>query len=222
MKKTLAVVTILGFLVTMGCESMTREQKGAVIGAGGGAVLGGLIGHAADETALGLLLGTAIGGLAGAYIGDYMDEQAQQMKTDLQNMPGTRVRRVGDGILVTFDSDATFASESSTLTPEAQTTLREIAGTLKEYKDTKILIQGFTDSRGSEDYNRTLSLNRAQAVASYLAEQGVNPLRFTTIGMGESHPVASNTTPEGRARNRRVEIGIFANQKLQERARERS
>lgn len=204
---------------SLSCSSWSRAQKGAAIGATAGAVIGGVIGKQYDNTAVGAILGAAIGGAAGAYIGKYMDEQAAELERDLE---GARVERVGEGIKVTFESGILFDVNKATLKEESKRELERLAAILNKYEDTNILLEGHTDSTGPEDYNMDLSIRRAQAVANYLASLGVNPTRFTVMGYGETQPIASNDTEEGRRLNRRVEIAIFANEKLKEVARKKA
>ena len=199
----------------MGCAEWSRMQKGAVIGAGTGGVVGGVIGHAAGSTVVGVLLGAAIGGAAGAFIGNYMDKQAAEIERDIA---GARVERVGEGIKITFSSGIMFDVDKAVLKDQYRGELGELATILNKYEDTNILLEGHTDSTGPEEYNLGLSKKRSQTVANYLATQNVNPARVTTVGYGESQPITSNETPEGRAQNRRVEVAIYANEKLKKAA----
>ena len=216
MKRTLILVLILVLVVgSLSCSSWSRKQKGAAIGATAGAVLGGVIGDKAGNTAVGAILGAAVGGAAGAYIGSYMDKQAAEMEKDLQ---GAKVERVGEGIKVTFDAGILFDFDKATLRPASEVELQKLAVILDKYPDTNILLEGHTDAKGTEEYNLNLSRERSQSVANYLAVQGVTPTRFTIMGYGESQPVATNDTEEGRQLNRRVEVAIYANEKLKEMA----
>jgi len=215
-KKIIALSLILSLvLMGMGCAEWSRMQKGAAIGAGAGGVAGGLIGHAAGSTAVGVLLGAVIGGAAGAYIGNYMDKQAAEIERDIA---GARVERVGEGIKITFSSGIMFDIDRAVLKDEYKGEISELATILNKYEDTNILLEGHTDSTGTEEYNLDLSKKRSQSVANYLATQNVNPSRFTIMGYGESQPIASNETSEGRAQNRRVEVAIYANEKLKKAA----
>ena len=211
MKKILAIVLLGTLLFGAGCASMSRQEKGAVIGAGSGAVIGGVIGKQAGNTALGAILGAAVGGAAGAYIGNYMDKQAAEIERDLE---GATVERVGEGIKITFDSGILFAVGKSELQSAARANLTDLAAILNKYPDTEVLIEGHTDATGSDESNLTLSRNRAQSVANYLESLQVMPTRFTIMGYGEAQPVADNETDGGRAANRRVELAIMANDKL--------
>lgn len=211
------VAATAAIALTAGCGKMNRTAGGGIIGAGAGGVLGGVIGKQAGNTTAGVLIGAALGGAAGASIGRYMDKQAAELDRDLQN---ARVERVGEGIKITFDSGILFDTNSSVLRPPARANLDELSQTLNKYKDTKILVQGYTDSTGSEDYNLDLSRRRASSVGDYLKTNNVSGERIDTAGMGESNAVADNTTEAGRQANRRVEVAIFANEKLK-RAAER-
>lgn len=219
MRKGTALIATAALILSLsGCASMTGTQKGAVIGAGSGAVIGGVIGRAAGSTVVGAILGAAIGGAAGAYIGRYMDKQAAEMQKDLE---GAKVERVGEGIKITFESGLLFDVNKAAVKPESKENLNDLAKILNKYPDTNILIEGHTDSTGTEEHNLTLSRQRAQAVANYLALIEIDPTRFTIMGYGWSQPVADNDTSEGRALNRRVDLGIMANDKLKKIARDK-
>ncbi|MEJ2721221.1 MAG: OmpA family protein [bacterium] len=205
-------------VANIGC-SWSSKSKGALIGAGAGAAAGAAVGHQAGNTAVGAIIGAAVGGAAGAYIGNYMDKQAAEMERDLE---GAKIERVGEGIKITFDSGLLFDVDRATLKPASQTNLTNLAGILNKYEDTNVLLEGHTDASGSDEYNLELSNKRAQSVANYLAGQQVNPTRFTIMGYGESQPIADNGTVEGRAQNRRVEVAIYANEKLKKAAEKKT
>jgi outer membrane protein OmpA-like peptidoglycan-associated protein len=209
------VIILVAALASLAC-GWSRTAKGGAIGAAGGAVIGGVIGHAAGNTAVGAIIGAAVGGTAGALIGNYMDKQAAEIQQDIE---GARVERVGEGIKITFASGILFKTASSDLQPEAGTNVDKLAVILNKYPDTNILIEGHTDTDGSEEYNQKLSEQRANSVANRLKGQNVQGPRLTTIGYGESQPVAGNDTAEGKQSNRRVEVAIFANDKLKDAAR---
>ncbi len=211
----LSAIALIGVISFGSYACATRAQTGAVVGAGAGAVVGGAVGAAAGSTVTGAIIGAAVGGAAGAIIGDYMDRQAAELDEDLE---GARVERVGEGIKITFDSGILFDVDKSDLRPEAKKNLTELARILNKYDDTIILIEGHTDSTGSEDYNLALSKRRAESVSAYLATQNVGPSRFTVVGYGEVQPVASNETVDGRQLNRRVELAIMANEELKKAA----
>lgn len=207
--------TFLSF--TIGCKSVqnaNKTQKGAGIGVIGGAIAGGLIGG----NIKGALIGAAIGGAAGAVIGRQMDKQAQKIE---EVLPGADVERVGEGIQVTFDEDSgvTFAVNSAELTTASKANLDKIAKVFLEFPDTTLMLEGHTDNTGSEAYNMTLSEKRAQSVADYLQKDGIAASRMTAKGYGETAPRYDNATKEGQAKNRRVEIGILANEEMIEDAK---
>lgn len=206
----LTIVTICLSLSLVGCGA-SNALKGGAIGAGAGAVIGGLIGHATGSTATGAIIGGAVGGTAGAIIGHNMDKQAEEMKKNIEN---AKVERVGEGINITFDAGILFAVNSSSLQPAAKESVKKLAEILNKYPDTNIMIDGNTDNTGKKEYNQKLSERRAKAVADYAIGLGVASSRITTIGNGDNKPVATNDTPEGRQKNRRVEVAIVANEKM--------
>jgi outer membrane protein OmpA-like peptidoglycan-associated protein len=210
---------LAGALVLTAAGCARNAQRGAVIGGAGGAVVGGVIGAASGSTAKGAIIGAAVGGAAGAIIGDQMDRRAAELRQDI---PGAKVERVGEGILVTFDTGLLFGLDSAVVRPAAQTNLRNLATNLDKYPDTDLLIVGHTDSTGTESYNLALSRRRAMAVADYLAAQGVARTRLRMDGRGELEPVASNATEDGRQQNRRVEVAIYANAATRQQAKQRT
>ncbi|MCG8317885.1 MAG: OmpA family protein [Cytophagales bacterium] len=215
----LTISILLMFSVSSGtltsCNA-SRTVKGGAIGAGAGGAVGALVGKAAGNTAVGAIIGAAVGGTAGALIGRRMDRQAEELRQDLE---GAEIVRVGEGIKITFDSGLMFALNSSDLNQATKNNLSDLAETLKKYEDTDILIEGHTDSSGSESYNQTLSEKRANSVSGYLMTLGVSGQRLTTIGYGENQPISENETAEGRQKNRRVEVAIYANEKMKKAAK---
>ena len=218
-RKLTILVLAAVVLANLGCSSWSRKQKGAVAGAAAGAAVGAVIGNQAGNTAVGAILGAAVGGAAGAYIGNYMDKQAAEMERDLE---GARIERVGEGIKITFDSGLLFDVDKAALKPRSEQELANLATILVKYEDTDILLEGHTDATGSEEYNLELSRKRAQSVANYLAMNSVRETRFTIMGYGESQPIASNDESSGRQLNRRVEVAIYANDKLKKVAEQRA
>jgi outer membrane protein OmpA-like peptidoglycan-associated protein len=160
-----------------------------------------------------------IGGAAGAIIGRQMDKKAEELDQELEN---AEVERVGEGIKVTFDSGLLFDFDSAALRTNAEQNLNEFANSMKDFEDTKILIVGHTDSKGSSSYNQDLSERRAQSAADYLMREGLTSNRLITVGKGESEPVATNETEAGRQKNRRVEVAIYANEEYRDQAREQA
>ncbi|GAA4923339.1 OmpA family protein [Mucilaginibacter defluvii] len=211
-------VAVVG-VVASGCDSMTKTQKGAAIGAGAGGTIGAFIGKAAGNTALGAVIGGAVGGTAGAFIGRKMDRQAAEIK---QTVPGATVTREGEGIIVKFDSGILFDVDKTDLKSAARTNLENLATSLKNNPQTNISIIGHTDSTGTASYNQTLSERRAASVKSYLVTNGVSGSRLSTTGKGKNEPIASNATADGRAQNRRVEIVIVANDAMKQEAKQAS
>ena len=217
MKKYFANGFIALLLVAnMGC-SWSQKSKGAIIGAGSGAAVGAVIGNAAGNTAAGAIIGAAVGGAAGAYIGNYMDKQAAEMERDIE---GAKIERIGEGIKITFDSGLLFDFDKATLRSASEQNLTNLAVILNKYPDTNVLLEGHTDAKGSDDYNLSLSRSRAQSVSSFLSGRQVSAARFTITGYGEAQPIATNDTEEGRQQNRRVEVAIWANDKLKKVAKE--
>ena len=213
-KATRMTVGILTVALTLpACSSMSQTQKGAVIGAAGGGAAGAIIGKKMGSTAKGAIIGAAVGGTAGAIIGSRMDKQAEELAMEI---PGARVERAGEGIVVTFDSGLLFAYDSDAVTGAARSNLTNLAESLKKYGDTDVLIVGHTDATGSDTYNQGLSERRASSAARYLVSQGVNNTRMRTTGRGELEPIDSNDTPSGQALNRRVEIVIVAGAALKQ------
>jgi len=198
-----------------GCSSMSKEQKGAIIGAAAGGAAGAVIGNQTGSTARGAIIGAAVGGVAGAIIGHRMDKQARELE---QNIPGATVQRVGEGIAVTFASGLLFDFNSDVVRRTARTNLDELARSLDKYPDTDLMIVGHTDAIGTESYNQDLSERRAESAARYLESRGVRT-RIDTRGRGEREPVATNDTDAGRQRNRRVEVAIYASAQLREQAK---
>jgi outer membrane protein OmpA-like peptidoglycan-associated protein len=220
MKKLATSVLVLALATSsLSCSSMSNTQKGAAGGAAAGGAIGAIIGHQSGNTAVGAIIGAAVGGAAGGYIGHYMDKQAAEMQKDLE---GAKVERVGEGIKITFDSGILFDVNKAELKQASRTNLTKLAAILNKYPDTDILLEGHTDSTGSEEWNLELSKLRSQSVANYLAGQKVMETRFTTMGYGESQPIATNDTKDGRAANRRVEVAIYANDKLKKVAEEKT
>ncbi len=206
---------------TSGKKGMNKTTKGGLIGAGGGAVIGGVIGKIAGNTAAGAIIGATVGGATGAIIGRRMDKQAEKLDKQVE---GATVERVGEGIKLTFDSGILFATNSAVLTQAAKDNIDKMAKivTEPENKETNILLEGHTDSTGTNAINQPLSERRAQAVADYLKLKGVDSSRLQTKGYGSAQPIASNETTDGKRQNRRVEAAIFANDKMKAEAEQQA
>ncbi len=200
--------------VLLGCQTLdpyTQEAKtssttkGAVIGAVAGAVVGLVSGDDAVERRQRALIGAGVGALAGGAVGNYMDRQEAKLRAELQGS-GVSVTRIGDNITLNMPGNVTFATNSSDLSPQFFNVLTSVSKVMKEFDKTVVEVAGHTDSDGSDAYNQSLSERRARSVSSYLQSQGISGQRMITVGMGESMPVADNSTPEGKQANRRVEI----------------
>lgn len=188
-----------------GEQRVSRGAIGAGVGALGGYLLGDLIGGRRDRTER--IVGTGIGALAGGAVGLYMDRQEQELRRQTAGT-GVEIDRQGDELVLTMPSGITFGFDRYDIQPQFRPTLDEIAQTLAAYPNTMIDVYGHTDSTGADAYNQGLSERRAQSVADYLSMRGVQPVRIATRGFGETQPIADNSTPEGQAANRRVEIRI--------------
>ena len=191
-----------------GDSQLSNTTGGALVGAGGGAIVGGLIGAATGNDArVGALIGAGLGGLTGAMIGKYMDQQEAELRAQLQGT-GVSVTRVGQQIILNMPSNITFATDSATVQPKFSETLISVGLVLKKFNKTLVDVYGHTDNTGSDDYNQELSQKRAVSVATIIAGQGVDQRRFFIEGRGEEDPIASNATEAGRSQNRRVEIQL--------------
>lgn len=210
----LMLLAVVASQMLFSCKA-NNTTKGGAIGAGAGAAIGGVIGHKSGNTVVGAIIGATVGGATGAVIGRQMDKQAEELQRDLK---GATVERVGEGILITFNSGLKFNFNSYELEPTMKSNLDDLAKTLNKYDDTDILIEGHTDSSGEDAYNMTLSNERADNVRDYLKSKGVKSGRIETKGYGESQPLESNDSEAGRAKNRRVEVAIYANKKMKKMA----
>ncbi len=217
--KSISLKLLTFFLATLltisACDSISKTAKGTAIGAGAGALAGAIIGKVAGNTTTGAIVGAAVGGATGAAIGNYMDRQSRELEEDLE---GAKVERVGEGIKITFDSGILFELNSSKLSDASKEEIAKLSEILQKYEDTNVMFAGYTDSSGSEEYNLKLSEERAKSVAEFAAFTGVDATRMTITGYGEEDPIATNETADGRAENRRVEIAIWANDKLKKAA----
>ena len=207
--RAVANVTLLAtmLVVSSGCASLNRKEKGAAIGAAAGGAAGAAVGRANGSTAKGAILGAIVGGAAGAIIGHQMDQQAKELKLEI---PGATIERVGEGIQVTFASGLLYDFDSDAIRSDAAQNLQNLATSLKKYPNTSLLIVGHTDALGSTTYNQDLSTRRANSASGYLSMQGVGANRLRTSGRGEMEAVASNETEMGRQRNRRIEVAIYS------------
>ena len=211
MKKLLTASSLAALLIAGACtttDSMTGEVRSNR--AGTGAIIGAIAGGAAGTMAGGndtrnAAIGAAIGGLAGYAIGDYMNKQQAELENQMARS-GVGIVREGDNIRLNMPSDITFDTDRSDIKGSFEDTLAKVASTLQNYPKTTIDVIGHADSTGADDYNMALSERRARSVAGFLVANGVMDQRIWTQGRGETQPIASNDTAEGRAKNRRVEI----------------
>ncbi|KPK61548.1 MAG: cell envelope biogenesis protein OmpA [Gammaproteobacteria bacterium SG8_31] len=207
----LAIATLVAAtIIVSGCETLnpytdepetSRTAKGAGIGAAAGAVAGIVVGGSRKAT----ILGAGIGALIGAGVGNYMDREAEALRQRLR-ATGVSVTRSGDQIILNMPGNVTFATDSADISSSFYAVLDSVAIVLNDYEKTYVDVVGHTDSTGRADYNQQLSVRRAQSVADYLMSREVIPERLVVTGRGQTQPIASNETPEGRALNRRVEI----------------
>lgn len=224
-KKNIAIFGIAlatSSMLLTGCntvKSLNNTQKGAGIGAVGGAGIGALIGNKAGNTAVGAIIGGALGGVAGGFIGKKMDKQAAEIE---RTVDGAEVVKAGEGIIVKFDSGILFGFDQTDLRAEAKTNIKNLVTSLNDNPDTDILVIGHTDNKGTEQYNQGLSERRANAVKNYAVSAGLAAGRVKTEGKSFTEPIADNDTEAGRAQNRRVEIVIVANDKMKEEAQQQS
>lgn len=200
---------LLGLGLTSTACGLSNKTKGTAVGTAGGAAAGAVIGNQTGSTARGAIIGAVVGGAAGMIIGNRMDRQAEELE---QTVEGATVQRVGEGLVVTFDSGLLYDFDSSSIRTEAGRNLRSLATSLKAYPDTEILIVGHTDSSGSDTYNQDLSTRRADAASGYLTREGIARTRMHTAGRGETEAIATNDTDSGRQLNRRIEIAIYASE----------
>jgi outer membrane protein OmpA-like peptidoglycan-associated protein len=194
-------------LPVVACATWGKRETGGAIGAAAGATVGGIIGNNVGSTARGALIGAVVGGTAGAIIGHQMDQQAKELKTQI---PGATVTRVAEGISVTFASGLLYDFDSDVIRSDAAVNLRNLAASLRQYPNTRVLIVGHTDDVGSDSYNQALSQRRADAALRFLGGEGIVASRIAATGRGESEPIASNSTDSGRQANRRIEVAIYS------------
>ena len=218
LRTSLPILMLAAFcaLLAAGCSTPSRSQKGAVIGAAGGGAVGAVVGKIAGNTAMGAIIGAAAGGVTGAVIGRNMDKQAEAIAKEMKD---AEVVREGEGIIVRFNEKVLFGYDRSDLSVTAKANLDKLNAILVKYPETNITVIGHTDNKGSDSYNQTLSETRAGSVTTYGGQNGVTITRLTAVGKGESDPIATNDTEEGRAANRRVEFVITANDKMKAEAK---
>jgi len=212
LKKILTLLIIFVVLVAGCAAPQNKQEQGTRVGALGGAAAGALLGQVIGGDTKGTLIGAGIGALAGGLVGNRigksMDEQEAAMRRELASVDAANIQRNADVLAVTFRSDYLFAVGSANLNPGAYNEISRVSRVLNQYPDTSIQVAGHTDSTGSEESNQALSERRAENVKNALVGQGVHPNRISTLGSGESAPIADNSTEAGRQLNRRVIITI--------------
>ena len=210
-KLTIGLLALASPLALQACtttDAYTGEQKtsntakGAVLGGVAGGIIGAIAGD--DEAAL---AGAAAGAAIGGGVGNYMDRQEAELRRELAST-GVRVQRNGDTIRLIMPGNITFATAQSDVRPEFYPTLNSVSKVIDKYSNTRVLVEGHTDNVGADQYNLGLSIDRAESVGNYLAAQGVAVSRIDALGYGETTPIASNSTDDGRQQNRRVEIQL--------------
>jgi outer membrane protein OmpA-like peptidoglycan-associated protein len=214
--KMLTLATVASGVMLAGCQTVnpysnekqtSKATKGAAIGAVAGAVAGMLTGGDAKERRKRALIGAGVGAIAGGGVGYYMDVQEAKLRQQLEGT-GVSVTRVGENITLNMPGNITFKTDSADLNSDFFQVLDSVGLVLKEYDKTLVEVAGHTDSTGSDQYNQTLSMRRANTVAGYLKSKGIIEQRLIPIGAGEGHPVGDNNTADGRTQNRRVEITL--------------
>ena len=210
--KKLFVLFLAVLLLASCAPPQNNQEKGTRVGALGGAAAGALLGQAIGGNTTGTLIGAGVGAVAGGVIGNQvgksMDEQEAAMRRELAAVEAANIQRNADVLAVTFRSDYLFDVGSANLNAGSFNEISRVSRVLNQYPDTSIQVAGHTDSTGSEEFNQTLSEQRASNVKNALVGQGVDPNRISTIGFGESAPVADNSNESGRQMNRRVVITI--------------
>ncbi|MDH3613550.1 MAG: OmpA family protein [Gammaproteobacteria bacterium] len=212
--RVLRLAVLGATVVAGGCETLdaytgesetSKATKGALIGAAAGAVVGLASGDDAVDRRKRALIGAGVGALAGGSVGYYMDRQEAKLRAELEGT-GVSVTRMGDNITLNMPGNVTFATDSSDLSPAFFEVLNSVGTVLTEFDQTVVEVAGHTDSTGTDAYNQSLSERRAQSVSQYLQARQISNQRLITVGMGESRPVADNSSVGGRQANRRVEI----------------
>ena len=215
-RRRIGVLCIAAAVVVSACttldpytreEQTSRAQRGAIIGAVSGAVVGLVTGDNSMERKKRALVGAGLGALAGGAVGNYQDRQEAQLRAQLEDS-GVSVTRIGDNITLNMPGNITFATNSADLNAGFFAVLDSVALVVNEFQQTVIEVAGHTDSTGSDAYNQQLSERRANSVMSYLVSRQVLADRIIPVGMGESRPIADNSTEGGRQANRRVELTL--------------
>jgi outer membrane protein OmpA-like peptidoglycan-associated protein len=214
MKKYVFIILSV-LMIFPACKSLNNTQKGTGVGVAAGATAGAIIGGGGKSSVIGAIIGAAVGGGAGYLIGHNMDKQAEAIK---QAVPDAQVERVGEGINMTFNSGLLYKINSSELSDEAKTNLKNVSAVFIKYPETTILVEGHTDNTGTVEYNIELSKKRAYGVSDYLVSQGVSASRMNVKWYGEDQPKYPNDTDANRKLNRRVEVAVMANDQMKKEA----
>lgn len=221
LKNLVLSVALCGAIVLSGCSSMSNTAKGGIIGGAGGAAVGAGVGALVSKNkAKGALIGAAAGAAVGTTAGILIGKKMDKKKKELEALKNAQVEQATDvnglqAIKVTFDSGILFGFNSSKLSDASKNTLADFAAKLQgDMTDTNVSIFGHTDNTGTHEANMKVSEQRAKAVADFLGTKGISASRISTTGMAYDDPIADNSTAEGRAQNRRVEIYISANQAM--------
>lgn len=229
MKKIKIFALIMGFCVCLSScgtwNDMSKTGQGAIVGTGGGAALGAIIGAIAGNAGVGTAIGAAVGAGTGAIIGNRMDKVKKAAAAQLQAAQVETVKDSNglDAVKVTFNSGILFATNKADLNDKSKAELNNLANIMRQNSDVAIDVQGYTDSTGNDAINNPLSLNRAQSVANYLTQNGVQYSQMKNVnGYGSSNPVADNATEAGRQQNRRVEIYLYASQQMIQQAQQQA
>lgn len=217
-KKTFVAAGLCATLLLSSC-GMNNTGKGALIGGGGGAGVGAGIGAligGGKGAGIGAGIGAAVGAGVGALIGNKMDKQQKELEAQLKDADVEKTTDANglQAIKVTFPGGILFPTGKWTLNQNAKTELSKFATSLMQNPLTDVRIIGYTDNTGGMDINTKVSTNRADAVMQYLINSGVSGNRLFAQGLPMQDYVASNATPEGRAQNRRVEIYVYASEKM--------
>lgn len=218
MKQTLAVAAISAMTLSACTSTDTptddpnrRTKEGVATGALLGAVTGALVGgNDRGERTRGALIGAAVGSVAGGVIGNNLDKQAAELQAELGS-GRIQIINNGDHLVVRMPDDILFDVDSADVKPSLRSDLGLLANNLQRYPDSTIQIVGHTDSTGTPAYNQGLSQRRAGAVSAELIGKGVSAGRIQSFGVGETQPIADNSTAVGKAANRRVDITIRPN-----------
>lgn len=205
----IALANVLNGCTTINPYTGEKEVSDTAIGTGVGVVGGALVGQLIGGNTAGTLIGAGIGAAVGGITGNYMDRQNDELREQLQGT-GVQIAHSGKDIRLVMPGDITFENDRSDIKANFYDTLNSVAIVLKKFKNTTIKVAGFASNTGDAMHNQDLSESRARVVADYLIAQKIDPNRIMAVGYGERHPIASNATKEGQAKNRRVEITIHS------------